>query len=186
MRAPILFLIMFPALLLAQDKTIDLQRSSITIHVGKAGLLSAVGHEHWINAPVASGKFSESGTPHVEFTVQTSKMTVKPDPKVDDKTQAQIQKDMEEMTLDPAKYPEISFRSTRTEKIGEGQWKVEGTLSLHGVSKPVTVNVKKTGGEYTGHVALRQTDFGIKPVSVAGGTIKVKNEIEVQFDIFAQ
>ena len=34
-----------------QGKAIDAQRSSLTIHVGKAGLLSAAGHEHWVNAP---------------------------------------------------------------------------------------------------------------------------------------
>jgi len=186
-RLKLVFLLMvLGALLPAQDKAIDVQRSTITIHVGKAGLLSAVGHEHWINAPIASGAFSESGTPHVEFTVQTAKMSVKADPKVDEKTQAQIQKDMEEMTLEPLKYPEISFRSTRADKAGEGQWKVEGTLALHGVSQPVTVIVKRSGESYTGRVAIKQTEFGIKPVSVAGGTIKVKNEIEVAFQIFAQ
>ena len=34
----------------AQDKQMDVERSTITIHVGKAGLLSAAGHEHWVNA----------------------------------------------------------------------------------------------------------------------------------------
>jgi hypothetical protein len=31
---------------------------------------------------------------------------------------------------------------------------------------------------------LKQTDFGIQPVSVAGGTIKVKDELEIEFTIF--
>jgi len=175
----------FGALLSAQDLAIDVQRSTITIHVGKAGLLSAVGHEHWVNAPIASGSFSESGAPHVEFTVHSTALRVKADPKVDEKTQAQIQKDMEEMSLEPASYPEIKFHSTRVDKNGEGQWKVEGKLDLHGVSKPVTFLVKQNGGAYTGRVTLKQTEFGIKPVSVAGGTIKVKNEIEIEFQIFA-
>jgi polyisoprenoid-binding protein YceI len=181
-----LILAAFSALLSAQDKAIDVHRSTITIHVGKAGLFSAAGHEHWINAPINSGTLSESGTPQVEFTVQSAKMTVKPDPKVDEKTQAQIQKDMEEMTLEPAKYPEISFRSTRVDKTGDGQWNVEGTLSLHGASKPIVLAVKRSGDAYTGRVSVKQTDFGIKPVSVAGGTIKVKNEIDIEFQIFAQ
>jgi hypothetical protein len=45
--------------LLAQERPIDAQRSSITIHVGKAGLLSAAAHEHWVNAPIASGAIDE-------------------------------------------------------------------------------------------------------------------------------
>jgi len=167
-----------------EDTAIDVQRSSITIHVGKAGLLSAAGHEHWINAPIASGMIGESPSPHIEFTVATSKMTVKPDPKVDEKSQAQIQKDMEEMTLETTKFPEITFHSSRVEKLAEGQWKVEGDLSLHGVTKQVSLMAQKTGESYTAHTVLKQTDFGIKPISVAGGTIKVKNEVELDFRIF--
>jgi polyisoprenoid-binding protein YceI len=93
---------------------------------------------------------------------------------------------MEEMTLEVAKYPEITFRSTRVDKQGEGQWKIEGALALHGVSKPVIVTVKRDGDAYAGHVVLKQTDFGIKPISVGGGLVKVKNEIELDFQIYGQ
>jgi hypothetical protein len=31
------------------------QRSTITVHVGKAGVFSVAGHEHWVNAPIAAG-----------------------------------------------------------------------------------------------------------------------------------
>ena len=167
---------------IAQDKGIDVQHSSITIHVLKAGLLSALGHDHWINAPIASGVYNDSGVPRVEFKVEAAKMRVKSDPKIDAKTEASIQKDMQEMTLESAKFPEIAFRSTSIVKAG-AQWKVEGTLTLHGVSKMVKMDVKKTGDAYSGHAKIKQTEFGIKPVSVAGGTIKVKDEIEIDFEI---
>ncbi len=172
------------AIAAADNTAIDVQRSTITIHVGKAGLLSAAGHEHWINAPISSGTIRETPSPHVEFTVETAKMTVKPDPKVDSKTQATIQKDMEEMTLEIKKFPEISFRSSRAQKLPDGQWKVEGDLSLHGVTKPVSLTVKRTGDSYTTHIVLKQTDFGIKPIVVGGGMIKVKDEVEIDFQIF--
>ncbi len=168
----------------ADDRPIDLQRSTITIHVGKAGLFSAAGHEHWINAPIASGALRDSSSPHIEFTVESSKMTVKPDPKVDASTEAQIQKDMEEMTLETKKFPEIAFHSTRIEKLSDGQWKVEGDLSLHGVTKQVSLMAKKDGDAYSAHTVLKQTDFGIKPITVGGGMIKVKNEIDLDFQIF--
>jgi hypothetical protein len=51
------------------------------------------------------------------------------------------------------------------------------------VTKPITVAVKRNGGAYVGRATLRQTDFGIKPVSAAGGTVKVKNELEIDFHI---
>jgi len=111
-------------------------------------------------------------------------MTVKPDAKVDAKTQAAIQKDMEGMTLETKKFPEISFRSLSIERLAEGQWRVSGELSLHGVTKTVSLTVKRTGDSYAAHTVLKQTDFGIKPISVGGGTIKVKNEIELDFQIF--
>ena len=172
------------AMACAADTPIDTVRSTITIHVGKAGLLSAAGHEHWINAPISSGIIREAGAPRVEFTVDTAKMTVKADPKVDAKTQAEVQKDMEEMTLETKKFPAIAFHSSRIEKSAEGQWKVTGDLSLHGVTKPVTLVVKRNGGPYSAHTVIKQTDFGIQPVSVAGGMIKVKNEVELDFQIF--
>jgi polyisoprenoid-binding protein YceI len=163
---------------------IDTQRSTITIHVGKTGLLSAAAHEHTIDAPISSGTIRQSAAPHIEFTVETAKMTVRPDPKLDAKSQAAVQTDMDEMTLETKKFPQITFRSSRIEKLADGQWKVDGDLSLHGVSKPVSLTVKQTGDSYTTHTVLKQTDFGIKPITVGGGMIKVKNEVEIDFQIF--
>jgi len=168
----------------AQDRTIDTQRSTITIHVGKSGLLSAAAHDHSINAPISAGTVRESAVPRIEFTVESAKMTVKPDPKVDAKTQATIQTDMEEMTLETKKFPDIAFRSTRIERIGDAQWRVDGDLALHGVTKPVSLTVKQTGDSWTTRTVLKQTDFGIKPISIGGGMIKVRNEVEIDFQIF--
>jgi len=170
--------------LVAQERAIDTRRSTITIHVGKSGLLSAAAHDHTINAPISSGTILESGTPHIEFRVETAKMTVQPDPKIDAKDQATIQTHMEELTLETKKYPEIAFRSTRIERIADGQWKVDGDLSLHGVTKPVSLTVKQTSDSWTTRTVLKQTDFGIKPISIGGGMIKVKNEVDIDFQIF--
>jgi len=57
-------------------------------------------------------------------------------------------------------------------------------LSLHGVTKPVTLAVKRAGNSYTAHTALKQTTFGIRPISVGGGMIKVKDEVQIDFTIF--
>jgi len=177
--------------LMAQEKAIDAQRSTITIHVGKSGLFSAAAHDHTINAPISSGSIlesgtPESGTPHIEFRVETAKMTVKPDPRIDAKDQSTIQTHMEEMTLETKKFPEITFRSSRVQKLADGQWKVDGDLSLHGVTKAVSLTVKQAGESYTTHTVLKQTDFGIQPISIGGGTIKVKNEVEIDFQIFVR
>jgi polyisoprenoid-binding protein YceI len=168
----------------AQEKAIDSQRSTITIHVGKSGLLSAAAHDHTVLAPITSGTILESGTPHIAYRIETAKMTVQPDPKVDAKDQATIQKHMEEMVLETKKFPEITFRSSRVQKLADGQWKVDGDLSLHGVNKAISLSVKQTGESYTTHAVLKQTDYGITPISIGGGIIKVKNELQIDFQIF--
>jgi polyisoprenoid-binding protein YceI len=178
---------LLPALaLMAQERAVDGQRSTITVHVGKSGLLSAAAHDHTIHAPISSGTIRESTAPHIEFTIETAKMTVKPDPKIDANDQATIQTHMEEMTLETKQFPEITFRSSHIQKLAEGQWKVDGDLSLHGVAKAVSLTVRQMGESYTTHTVLKQTDFGIKPISIGGGMIKVKNEVEIDFQIFAR
>src|SRR3984957_8445758 len=95
--------------LMAQEKTIDTQRSTITIHVGKSGLFSAAAHDHIVDVPISNGTISESGNPHIEFRVETAKMSVKPDAKIDAKDPATIQMHMQEMTLETKKFPRKTF-----------------------------------------------------------------------------
>jgi hypothetical protein len=44
----------------------------------------------------------------------------------------------------------------------------------------------RANGRYRGRVAVKQRDFGINPISIAGGTVKVKDEIRIEFDIVAR
>jgi polyisoprenoid-binding protein YceI len=81
------------------------------------------------------------------------------------------------------KFPQIRFTSSRIESAGTGHYRVTGKLDLHGVSRDLTFDVSSGSDRYHGQTKLKQTDFGIQPVSVAGGTIKVKDEIEIEFDV---
>ena len=47
----------------------------------------------------------------------------------------------------------------------------------------IAVSVARENGRYTGSATLRQSEFAITPISIAGGTVKVKDEIAVDFDI---
>ena len=58
-----------------------------------------------------------------------------------------------------------------------------GDLMLHGQTRPVKIDVERRDARYRGSVQLRQKEFGITPVTVAGGSIKVKDEIHVEFEI---
>ena len=83
-------------------------------------------------------------------------------------------------------------RRFRGGKMGEGRFNaaIAGELSLHGVSQNVTINAQVVVNGATlrgfGEFSVRQTDYDIKLVSVAGGTLKVKDELKVSFDILAR
>jgi polyisoprenoid-binding protein YceI len=167
---------------LAAERPVDLQHSTIRIHVGKAGLFSAAGHEHWVTAPIASGAVEEDEPPYIFFTVQAARMTVEPDEDLKPEQQAEVQRTMQDKVLESAQYPEISFRSNSVEKAGPDTFIVKGNLTLHGQAHPVSATVHKQENAYVGRCRFKQTTFGIHPVSV-GGVVKVKDELEIQFSV---
>jgi polyisoprenoid-binding protein YceI len=65
-------------------------------------------------------------------------------------------------------------------------YQVIGDLKLHGITREITIPVVFSGGVYKASVHLKQTDFGITPVKVAGGAVRVKDEIDVGFEIVAR
>ncbi len=178
-----------PAVLWAADsgtpRDIDVQKSVMTVRVSKAGLFSAFGHEHEISAPIQQGRFSESDR-SVNLTVDARQMRVM-DKDVSEKDRAEIQETMlGPKVLDCSQFPEIRFRSTIVEPAGEGRWMVAGDLTLHGQTRPVKLEVQAKNGHYQGAAQLKQRDFGIEPISVGGGAVRVKNELRVEFDVVAK
>lgn len=166
-------------------KSIDTEKSVITVHVFKSGLFSAFGHEHQISAPIQQGSFAEDHA-SVDFTVEASKLRVI-DKEVSDSDRAQVQEAMlGPKVLDSRKFAQIRFHSTEVSRVAEGKWTVQGELTLHGETRPVQVNVEGQNGHYRGSAELKQKDFGIIPITVGGGTVKVKNEVRVEFEIWGK
>jgi polyisoprenoid-binding protein YceI len=175
------FLLAASVWLVSADRAIDTEHSSLKIHVGKAGLFSAAGHDHWVTAPFAGGSFNDGDLPLVAFTVDARKLTLVEDSKLSAEQQAEIQHTMHAKVLESESYPLISFHSTKIEKAGVNHWLVTGDLTLHGQRRPILAEVQYAEGAYTGRSTIKQTDFGINPVSVGGGVVKVKDQLEVQF-----
>jgi polyisoprenoid-binding protein YceI len=166
----------------AGPREIDSEKSIMTVHVLKSGVFSAFGHEHQISAPIQQGKVSENDST-VELTVDARKMRVE-DKDVSEKDRAEIQETMlGPKVLETAQFPEIRFRSTTVESTGGGKFVVKGDLTLHGQTRPIRFEVQGRNGRYQGTAELKQKDFGITPITVGGGAVKVKNELRVEFDI---
>lgn len=167
----------------AETRPIDVGRSTLTIFVYKSGLFSTFADDHVIRAPIASGSVSPDAPLAVEISVRSADLTVL-DPKLAAAKRAEVQARMlGPEVLDSPKYPDIGFTSTAIESTGPGRWTVTGRLSIHGVTRPTTFSVAQQDSRYRGTVVLKQRDFGIQPISIAGGTVKVKDELKVEFDI---
>jgi polyisoprenoid-binding protein YceI len=162
---------------------IDLQRSVLAVRAFKSGLFSGFAHDHEISAPISAGYIDVSAISKVDFKVEVRRMKVL-DPKLEADKRAEVQKTMlGESVLDSEHYPEIHFTSTQVRGAGENRWTVTGKLTLHGKTAPVSAEVVRSKDHYTGSATVSQRQFGIKPISIAGGTIKVKDEIRIEFDI---
>jgi polyisoprenoid-binding protein YceI len=158
-------------------------QSTITIRVGKTGLFSGFGHNHTISAPIEQAAI-DSKSKTASIIVLTKELKAM-DPDASEKDRAEIQATMlGPKVLDAQRYPEIRFTSTRIEQTSPERFQVTGKLELHGVTKQLQFPVSDMAGHYTGKAKLKQTDFGIQPVSVAGGTVKVKDEVEIEFDVY--
>jgi polyisoprenoid-binding protein YceI len=173
--------------------------SRVVIGVGKAGMLAFAGHAHEVLAPAVSGTVTLDGTDwprsgvSLEFQAAALTVTGKDESPSD---VPEVQRTMlGARVLDAERFPKVSFRSTRVAlqavTTGGADLRVEGTVTLHGVTQPLSVPVHVTldgSGTLTarGQFSLKQSAYGIQPVTAAGGTIRVKDDVDVQFTVKAR
>ena len=92
-----------------------------------------------------------------------------------------------------AEFPDMSFKSTSIEKTGEDTGKITGDLTMHGVTKPVTLDTTFTKkGDYpmqegmkavgfNATTGLKRSDFGIdKYVPMVGDEVTITISLEAQ------
>ena len=185
LRTSYLWVILAAVPVFPQARPLDTARSSITIRVGRTGVFSFAGDNHLVRAPLASGSVNEAGK-HIEFKVQSKSLRVE-DPGTAADKKAQIQQRMlGPDVLDSEHFPVIQFRSTSISGA-PGDLRAAGDLTLRGQTRPIEAKVQQIGkGHWRGAASLKQSAFGIKPISIAGGTVKVKDELKLEFEIFAK
>jgi polyisoprenoid-binding protein YceI len=94
--------------------------------------------------------------------------------------------------LDAAKFPQMTFRSTSLEVTGPNAMRINGDLTLHGVTHPVTLDATFNGGYaghpmdpharigFSAHGAFKRSDFGITyGIPAPGTTMGVGDEVQV-------
>jgi polyisoprenoid-binding protein YceI len=160
------------------------------------GFLSAFAHDHNIAIREFGGEvhftYGTVEPASLQLTIKSASLAVTD--KVSATDRQKIEGTMRDEVLEVDKYPGIIFRSTNVSatKTGEGQYqaKVAGDLTLHGVTCPLTITAQLEFGDAVlrarGGFSLKQSSYEIKPVSVAGGTVKVKDELKLNFEIVAK
>jgi polyisoprenoid-binding protein YceI len=176
--------------------TIDPTASRFTVRAFAAGLLSGFGHNPVIAIRDFSGEVNfapdDLTKSSVGTTIKTDSFEVQND--VSEKDRREIIRTMNDQVLEVERFPEIAFESRQVSgmPLGESLYvlKIAGDLFLHGVTRrqSVSANVAPADDKLRayGEFSIKQSDFKIKLVSVAGGALKVKDELKLTFDITAQ
>ena len=171
--------------------------SKFTVQAFAEGLFSAFGHDPVVHIRDFRGEVSfvpgSFENASLRITVDPNSLAVSEE--VKEKDRLEIEQIMRAEVLEIPKYTDIIFTSNNisVNKFAQGRCRVRiiGDLSLHGVTqKNLWISAEATvSGESLrahGDFSLKQTDFGIKPYSAAGGTIKLKNELKFLFDVVGQ
>jgi polyisoprenoid-binding protein YceI len=175
---------------------IDAGASRFTVQAFATGLLSAFGHHPRIAIRDYEGEIQfvpeTYQKAYVKVIVQTSRMEVLDEMKRDDRKK--LEQEMYESVLDVAHYPTAVYESKEitVQKLDYDllQVHVAGELSFHGVTQAHSIDarVASMGATLRASVEfqLRQTDYGIKPVSFAGGALRLKDELKFSFELVAR
>ena len=172
--------------------------SNLWVYVVKGGLLSALAHNHNIGVRSFGGVVTvpESGASGGALTLDIDARSLNvADQGISDKDRTEITNSMHNEVLHSDKYSRITFKSTDVSEVKAGSgdrynFTVNGDLTLHGVTKriavlamaTITAQEIKASGKYV----LKQSLFGITPYSKAGGVVKVKDDVIVNFSMVAR
>lgn len=175
--------------------TLDAKKSSFVVQVFKAGAASALAHDHVIHATGMYGTVvldaADKTLAAVDITVPT-KSLVNDDPvmrkrfglegELTEKDRAAILANMRHPDqLDIEVHPTITFKSTSVQAGASTAMTLNGTITIRGKSKaitmPVDVSLKGNTIDGKGTIRLKTSDFGIEPYSAFLGAVKNQDQI---------
>lgn len=175
---------------------IDPRASRFTVQAFATGMLSAMGHSPTIGIRSFNGEVdfnpesAEAG--RFRISIKANSLTVLDD--VSEKDRREMEQMMNELVLVPRKYPDILYDATEV-AVSRLQGNlfsatINGNLTFHGLTQrqPVAARIGDFGEmlRASGEFNLKQSDYGVKPISVAGGALKVKDDLKFSFEIVAR
>jgi polyisoprenoid-binding protein YceI len=175
---------------------LDKSASRFTVRAFAGGMLSAMGHSPTfaIRNFTGEAEFDPAAPGQAKLKMEIRADSLEVTDEISGEDRREIESAMNQKVLESSKYELILFESTSVsaEQVGEGRFKVSlnGNVSLHGVTRsvPFTAQVTLSGDilRASGEFSILQTAFGITLVSVAGGALKIKDEIKFAFDMVAR
>jgi polyisoprenoid-binding protein YceI len=180
----------------ADRYVIDSRASRFTVQAFATGLMARMGHNPIVGIRDFSGEMQfnpdklEAGG--FRLVIKSASLSVQND--ISDKDIREIERLMNQEVLETAKFPEIVYESTSISVTKMADMlcsaTISGKLTMHGVTRnqTIVVRVALLGSmlRASGDFALDQTDYNIKLVSVAGGALKLKDELKFSFEMVAR
>ncbi|HEY2846327.1 MAG TPA: YceI family protein [Pyrinomonadaceae bacterium] len=175
---------------------IDPSTSTFMVRAHRGGLVWFKGNDHYIAVRDFGGEASLTldalNPASLSMTIQANSLE-ETGAKFTAPQKATIKKELNEIVLESAKYPTITFRSTGVTggvKNGGFDIKIAGDITLHGVTKhitiPATVTVNGDTLNAKGKFELKRSDFGVKATTAFHGLVRVKDGLTFTFDINAR
>jgi polyisoprenoid-binding protein YceI len=172
---------------------LDATRSKFIVHANRTGLAWFKGHSHRIAVKDFEGAaeldLSVVNPASMQMTVRAASLE-ETDPVFTDDQKKIINKELNEIVLETAKYPEITFKSTDIKAtVASGNFKVRigGDLTLHGVTKhieiPATVTISGDTMHAVGEFETDRKEFNVNATEAFHGFVKVKHHLKFEFDI---
>ena len=175
---------------------VDGANSQVLIQVGKTGVFGFAGHAHEVAATAVRGRVAidpadlSQASVSLEFATAALRVSGRGEPPADVPIVQQVM--LGERVLDVTRFPTVVFASRRvsvaSRTTDSAEVVIEGDITVRGTVRPMTIRASvalDAAGRVTarGSFVLKQTDFGMVPVSAAGGTVRVKDELDIQFVI---
>lgn len=173
---------------------LDASQSKFIAHANRAGLAWFKGHSHRIAVRDFSGTaeltLDAVNPASLKLTILSASLE-ETDPVFTDAQKKIINKEINELVLHTAKFPEITFVSTdisaSTPSQGRFTVKIGGNLTLHGVTKrvviPATVSLDGDTLRASGEFDINRKDFGVDATEAFHGLVKVRHTVKFEFDI---